>query len=67
MGRRCARHIHEQRSAAAQIEVQIVKIEPVEGRPIIAGRAAKDRAGLEANDCFAAAPITAGDSRYYPW
>ena len=33
-----------------------VKIEPVPRRPVIAGISAKNRARLEADDCFAAAP-----------
>ena len=60
MRRRCARHVHQQRSATAQIEVPSVKIEPVEWRPIIAGRAAEDRARLEADYCFPATPVTVG-------
>ena len=59
MRRRCAGHIHQQRPGPAQIEVQSVKIEPVERRPIIAGRAAKDRSWLKANHCFALAPCPA--------
>ena len=67
--RRCAGHIHQQWPAAAQIEVPSIQIEPIEGRPIIAGRAGKDWAGLEAYYGFAAAPsgwiesVTSGNKR----
>ena len=35
------------------------RVEPIERRPVIGGDAAKDRARLEANHCFAATPVAA--------
>src|SRR5215472_10152159 len=63
VGRRCTGHIHQQWAGAAHIEVEIVMSEPVFGRPVIGWRTTKDRAGLEADHCFAAVPGASGIKR----
>src|SRR6266850_6483477 len=59
MGRRGAWHVHEQRTGGAQIRVYVVEREPIYGYPVICRRSAKDWSGLEADHCFAAAPVVA--------
>src|SRR5437763_1901388 len=72
MGRRCILHIHQHWPAAAQIRVVLIERQPVSGRPVIDGRSAKDRPGLEANYRFAATPgrgiesITCGNEWVLP-
>ena len=58
-GRRGAGHIDEDRSGTAEIGVATVERLPVGRRPVIGGRAAKNRTRLEANDCFASTPSAA--------
>src|SRR5437868_15425535 len=57
MRRRGARHVHKYWTRAPNIQVQIVKVAPVGRCPVIAGIAAKDRARLKTNHCFAALPV----------
>src|SRR5437870_1071347 len=58
MRRRRAWHVHKYWTRAPKIQVQVVKVAPVGRRPVIAGIAAKDRARLKTNDCFAALPVS---------
>ena len=58
VGRRGAGHVHNHWARAAEIGVAAVQRLPVSRHPVICGIAAKNRARLETNDRFAAAPGT---------
>src|SRR5438309_928742 len=60
-GRCCAWYVHQQWTGATQIEVELIEIvEPVGGRPKIAGISTKDWARLKANYCFTTVPGPSG-------
>src|SRR5580704_1795766 len=56
-GRCRTRHVHQQWTRASDLLVCLIELEPIGGRPVIAGIAAKNRARLKTNHCFAAAPV----------
>src|SRR6266513_3450351 len=60
MGGRCARHIYQYRACASNLRVLLVEARPIERHPVIAGIAAKDRARLKTNHCFATIPDPSG-------
>ena len=57
MGGCRARHVYQQWTAATQICVAIIELEPIGRRPVITRIAAKDRTRLEPDHCFAATPV----------
>src|SRR5438105_14988551 len=60
-GRCCAWYVHQQWTGATQIEVELIEIvEPVGGRPVIAGILTKDWARLSANYWFTTVPGPSG-------
>src|SRR6266513_4734153 len=54
--RRSSRHIDQRSTNTAQIGVATVKRLPISRRPIVSGLTAKDRPGLQTDNCLTAAP-----------
>ncbi len=55
--RRRAIDSDQHRTTAAKVGISVIELQPIRGRPVIGRVSAKDRPGLQTNNCFAAAPL----------
>ena len=56
-------HVDEHRTDAAKVGVAVVEIEPISRRPVVGWLTTPERAGLQTNNRFAAAPHTSSATR----